>query len=380
MNVAIRRIRLSVALIALLAPAAAECQSDPALWRFVYPNAKALISINWQRIRQSPAGAMIRDKWLGAGPMAAIPGIELLDEIDRVLISSPGNETTTGTAVVAAEAPVLIAVNGHFDTARVRQLFTRLGAKPQAYNSFQVYRPQGVDAKDMAYVLVDPGTILFGDAPSLFAALDRNQFAPPAPAAGSIIARGAEMDSVYEMWLVITTPDIVAKDRLVDLFRGGEWAPDAQGFEAGVNLRAGLAADVTVRFASAVAAKRVVTEMTRLTTVMSKAKGSKDKTAVSPMLAIVKKLKFTSDGSAAKISLRLTPQELETSAQALAAHQAPAASANGFASAAGASRIPAQAAVSSPGLSQPAPATPGVIRIEGLDGGPREIPYPDQQH
>jgi len=364
--VAIARLRVCVAFVALLAPAAAECQSDPALWRFVYPNAKALISINWQHIRQSPAGAMIRDQWLKAGPIAAIPGIELLDQVDRVVISSPGNETIkdtgTGTNAEPADAPMLIAVQGHFDAAKTRQLFARLGAKPQTYNSFQVYRPRGADAKDMAYVLFDAGTILFGDAPSLFAALDRNQFAPPTPEHGSIIARAAEMDATYELWLIITTPDILSNDRLADLFRAGEWAQDAQGFEAGVNLRSGLMADVTVRFASEMAAKQVVTEMTRLTAVLSK-----DKKADPQMRDIAKKLKFSSDGPAAKISLRLTPLELEKSAQAFrTAHPAVAAPAL------------SAAAVPAPVAPPPAPAKPAVIRIEGLDEGPREIPYPDQ--
>jgi hypothetical protein len=356
------RLHLSVLLIALLAPAAAECQSDAALWRFVYPNAKALISINWQRIRQSPAGAMIRDQWLNGGPIAALPGIELLDEIDRVVISSPGNETTTGTAVVPAQAPMLIAVGGHFDAVRVRQLFMRLGGKAQAYNSYQVYRPQGQEAKDMAYVLFDAGTILFGDAPSVFAALDRNQFAPPAAEPGSIAARGAELDRGYELSLVITTPDIMSNDRLAGLFHGGDWAPDAQDFEAGVNLRSGLTADVTVRFASEAAAKRVVAEMTRLSAIAAKDK------AEPQMRDIARKLKFNSDGPAAKISLRLTSQDLEKSARAFAAaHQAPVALAS-------AGSVPA------PGSPQPATGKPAVIRIEGLDDGPREIPYPDPQH
>jgi|HubBroStandDraft_5_1064220.scaffolds.fasta_scaffold95577_1 hypothetical protein len=362
-GVATGRPSLSLLLIALLAPAAAECQSDAALWRFVYPNAKALISIDWQRIRQSPAGAMIREQWLIAGPIAVIPGIELLDEIDRVVISSPGNEsikdTGTGTDVAAAQAPMLVAVGGHFDAVKVRQLFRRLGGKAQAYNSYQVYRPQGQDAKDMAFVLYDAGTILFGDAPSLFAALDRNQFAPPAAEPGSIAARAAELDREYELSLVITTPDIMSNDRLAGLFHGDDWAPDAQGFEAGVNLRSGLAADVTVRFASEAAAKRMVAAMTRLSAIAAKDK------AEPQMRDIARKLKFTSDGPAAKISLRLTPQDLEKSARAFAsAHQA---------------QVAAEKAVSPAPVAQ-APVKPGVIRIEGLDDGPREIPFPDHQN
>jgi hypothetical protein len=354
--------------MALLAPAVAECQSDPAPWRFVYPNAKALISINWQRIRQSPTGAMIRDQWLNAGLAAAIPGSELADQVDRVVISSPGNEaikdTGADTAVEPTQAPMLIAVFGHFDAAKVRKLFMRRGAKPQTYNSFQVYRPQGADAKDTAYVLFDGGTILFGDAPSLFAALDRNQFGAPTPEPGSIVARGVEMDTNYDLWLVITSPDIMSNDRLAELFHGGEWASDAQAFEAGVHLRTGLMADVTVHFASEEAAKQVVTEMTRLAAI-----AARDKTAPQ-MQDIARKLKFSSDRSAAKITLRLTSQELEKSVQAFAAgHLAPVKSEEAHSEKA----VP-------PAPVPPVPGKPGVIRIEGLDDGPREIPFPDHQN
>ena len=75
--------------------------------------------------------------------------------MDRILISSPGTPNTgnlaTGDAAAeSVEIPMLIAVQGHFDAAKVRQVFTWLGAKPQSYNSFQVYRPQGKSTKNMA--------------------------------------------------------------------------------------------------------------------------------------------------------------------------------------------------------------------------------------
>jgi hypothetical protein len=347
----------------------ASGQSAPASWRFVYPNAKALIGINWQRIRQSPAGAMIRDKWLNGSGAAAIPGIEFLNNIDRVVVSSPGNQTNEdtgdGTAVEPAEAPLLIAVEGHFDAAKVRRLFTRLGTKPQAYDSYQVYRPQGEDAKDMAYVLFDSGTIVFGDAPALFAALDRSRFPAPQAEPGSIIARGAELDATYDAWLVSASLDILSNDWLGGLFREDQWAADAQGVEAGVQLRSGLAADVTLRFASEAAAKQMAVEMTRLTAVAAKDKDDPR------MRDIARNLGFSSAGPTAKITLRLSPQELEESAQALAvAHPL-------------AMPTPALAASTAPATVAPAtvaPTKPGVIRIEGLDDGPREIPYPDPQH
>jgi hypothetical protein len=374
-TVALGRFRLSlalIALIALLAPAAADCQTDPAFWRFVYPGAKVLTSINWQRVRQLPPVAAIREKLVNEKLATTVPGLELWDAVDRILISSPGiqssgtpdagNPAAGGAAAESAEIGMLFAVEGHFDGAKVRQFFTLLETKPQAYNSFQVYRPQAKGAKNMAYVLFDAGTILFGDAPLVFATLDRNQFGPPAPPAGSIIARAAEMEAAYEFWMVMSQPDLLSNDRLAGLFPGSDWAADAQAFEAGMNLRSGLTADITVHFGSEASAQQVVKEMTRVIR-----EASKEKIGDPQTRDIAKKLKLIAEGPAAKISLHLTPQELEQYTQAFEAGRKAAVAA-------------AAARAKSPAFPAPAPDKPGAIRIEGLDDGPREIPYPGEQH
>src|ERR1700734_4394161 len=134
-----RRVLPTLAFTVLFLPVVAVGQSDPALWRFVDPNAKALIGIDWARIRTLRAGAMIREQFPNAGALTAVPGLELLDQIDRVLISSPGKNSADDSS----ESAILIAIHGHFDSAKVREVFAHLGAKPQSYNSFQVYRPQG---------------------------------------------------------------------------------------------------------------------------------------------------------------------------------------------------------------------------------------------
>src|ERR1700683_5527693 len=112
-----RRILPGLDLTVLRAPVAAMGQPNPALWRFVNPNAKALIGIDWARIRPLQAGAMIREQGLTAGGLAAVPGLDLLDAIDRVLISSPGKNSSDDSA----ESPILIAIHGRFDAAQVRQ-------------------------------------------------------------------------------------------------------------------------------------------------------------------------------------------------------------------------------------------------------------------
>src|ERR1700737_797842 len=102
------RLRQIPAMLSILfAPFLASAQTDPALLRFVPPDAKALISIDWKRVRQSHVGTMIRQKGGDGNPAAAIPGVEFLDDIDRFVISSPGRNSAD---VSTEEAPVLIVV------------------------------------------------------------------------------------------------------------------------------------------------------------------------------------------------------------------------------------------------------------------------------
>jgi hypothetical protein len=353
------RLRPIPALFALLlAPAIASGQTDPALWRFIHPNAKALISIDWRRLGHSHVGTILREKFVNV-PGAAIPGIEFLDDVDRVVISSPGRDP----AGEASEPPMLIVARGRFDAAKVRRVLIAHGAKAQMFNSIPVYRPQG-KSKDMAFVVLDAQTILIGDARSVFASLERTRMPAPPDEASSIPARAAEMDSNYEVWALITGNGALASNRLTELFTGGGMGADAQAFEAGVSLRNGLAADIHLLFPSDAAAKSMASELSRL----FKA-AVKDKAGDPAMLDLEKKLKVTSDGAIAKISLRLTPQELEKSAQAFATprKQPDAGSVAGI------------RPVVSIDLTPPAKPEKSVIRIEGLDEGTREIPYkPDR--
>jgi hypothetical protein len=350
---------LTILLAPVIASGQALGQADPSPWRFVYPDARTVISIDWAHIRQSPAGAMIREKWLTAGAIPAFPGMELLNDVDRVLISSPGKNTTDDDS---AESSILVAIQGHFAAAQVHQVFTHFGAKPQSYNSFQVYRPQGKDAKQTAWVLFDAGTILYGDAPSIFSALDRSRFLSAPLESSSLVARATDLDANYELWAIMDATEILASDQIAALFRGGEWASEAQGFEAGVNLRAGLTADITVRFSSEDTAKRVTAELTRVTNL-----AAKDRSSSAEVQDIAKKLKFNLNGSATKISLRLTQHDLERSAEAFAA---------GYKASAQAENT---GLITNPTPAKSETLKPGVIRIEGLDEGPREIPFQEPQ-
>ncbi len=347
---------LALVIAILIMPLIASAQTDPALWRFVQPNAKALISVDWKRVRQSHIGTMIRDKWITSNPAAAaVPGIEFLDDIERFVISSSGRNADDASA----EAPLLIVISGHFDLASVRRILATHNAKPQMFNNVQVYRPQGKTSKDMAFVLLDPQTILIGDAHSVFGSLERSAFPAPAADPNSLLARAAAFDTNYDVWALMSTPGVLASDRLMDLFTGGELGGEARSVEIGFSLRNGLAADTAVMFQSELAAKRMASELAKLLKM-----AIKEKMGEPAMLDMEKKLKVSSDGALVKIAMHMTQQELDKNAQIFAlSHKTPAAS------------VAELRPVVKPAPAPPPKPETKVIRIEGLDEGTREIPF-----
>ena len=348
-----------LALFALgLAPALGLAQPASSPWRFIPPDSKAVLSVDWGQIRASHIVQLLREKWIDG---AAFPGTEFLDSVDdRFLISSSGKNSDDPDA----EDGLLVVVSGHFDLARVRAVLAQYRVKPQQYNSFQVYRPQGKDPKDWAFVLVDARTILMGDSRSIFACLDRAAFPAAEPPPGSLVARAPEMDSNYNVWAIVNIPGAFGTNRLTDLLKGSDTDAQTQGLEFGLSLRDGFALDYTLALGSNAAAKDMAGELARVVKL-----AVKDKLGDPALLDLEKKLKFTAQGSLTKLTVRLTQQELEKNARLFAAsHQTPA---NSLPAAGLAQVRPAV----KPQPPPPAPPEKQVIRIEGLDGGPREIPY-----
>jgi len=338
----------------LIAPLVASAQTNPALLRFVHPDAKALISIDWKRLRQSHLGTMIRQKWVdGSG----IPGTELLNDIDRVVISSPGKNDADASP---EDAPLLIVVGGRFDLAKVREILLAQGAKPQKFNNVEVFRPQGKTSKEMAFVLLDAQTILIGDPRSIFGCLERSAFPTPAPGPNSLLARAAQIDTNYDVWALMTTPNVLASDRLMAMLTSSEVGSEAHGFQIGLSLRDGFTIDTTMTLQSEGAAKRMASELSKMLKLTIK-----DKLGEPTMLDMEKKLKVGSEGAVVKIAMHMTQQELDKNAQIFAVSQ---------------KKPAAPVAVVHPQVvpPPPIPAEKKVIRIEGLDEGTREIPYRQQ--
>ena len=406
------RLQQILPVLACLCPLA-SAQTDAGLWRFVHPNAKALIGIDVQRIRSSRVveemSAQLHALPMPMGLPVKIAGLDLIHSIDRVIVSSPGRDA----AHPNDEPPILVAVSGHFEPVKLGQMFLKAGAHRQVFNSVVIYRPQDQADSDFGFAVLNSQTMVIGDVKSLFTVIERAGKGDAAPPA--IVERARDMDVAYDFWaILLTTPAAMASDRLPMM---EELAGKLKGFQAGIAVRDGLAVDVNLNAITEKAAKEMSDQFSKLIHL-----AAKDREAHPEWAGLDRKMKVTVDRSDVHFALRLDARELTRVAKAFDAartrHQALTAQGPAAAQAPASGRMaaprpqamagqPAFAAQTpAPALPQPLPATAQqsaivsqqtataaaaapaqqrpvvvkaperqVIRIEGLDDGPREIPY-----
>ena len=325
-------------------------QTDTGLWRYAHPNAKALIGIDVEQVRKSQMAEQFRTQVKAAKFPMSFPGMEFLNAVDRVIISSPGRVTDNPKE----EPPVLIAVRGHFDLVKLRQALVKSGAKPQAFQSLTIYRPQEKANSDFGFAPLDSETLLIGDANSLFQTIERLKQTPEQ--SPSILQRARQLDSQYEFWAILTMPPAAMASSRVPF---AEALQNLTGLEAGFSVRDGLAFQITLNALTEAAAKEIGAHVLKLVRL-----AAKDKEMHPEFSGFDKKLKVAVDNTSVQLGLKLDAQEMARLAKALEKNRM---------------QRPGQAqAVLAP---KPQPVKQ-VIRIEGLDDGPREIPVqrPDRDN
>jgi hypothetical protein len=346
-----------VAVLACLCPLA-SAQTDEGLWRFVHPNAKALIGMDVQRIRTSHViqemSAQLSAMPLPMGLSLQFPGMDLLHLIDRVIVSSPGRNSVDSDE----DPPILIALSGRFEPVKLTQLFIKAGARRQVFNSVTIYRLQDAKNSDFGFVILNSQTLLIGDVKSLFAVIERVGKGTATPP--GIVERARDMDVAFDFWaILLTTPSAMASDRLpiADMAK-------LNGFQAGIAVRDGLSVDVNLNAIDEKAAKEMSAQLSKLIRLVAK-----DHENHPEWTGLDRKLKIRVDHADVHFALHLDAQEVGRVAKAFdegrARRQALTAAVN---------VKPQQPSVSAT-APMAAPAPQLVIRIEGLDGGPREIPY-----
>ena len=312
---------------------------EPSLWQFIHPDAKALVGIQWSRVQESELGRWIQRRWIDG---LALPGSEFLKDVDEVLISSPGVSTGSDQE----EPPLLIAIRGNFNLPAVEDVLLRHGATKQMFGRIPLWRPKNGPTTDPVFALMSPETILAGDLQSLFSTIERSQIELSTHSLEPFVEHAQLLARRYDCWALMRG-NAAMHNFLLSSLAGKTLSPDSQGFEAGITVRDGLAMDVTLKVRTEKAARELQANLNRLVH-----SAALEKSRSGGFTALLDKLHVTAEGAIVFLSLRISSAEA-------ARNLSPSA------------KIAEQP--KSPALPLPHPTLN--IKIDGLDDGPREIPF-----
>jgi hypothetical protein len=299
-----------------------------------HPDAKALIGLDIRSLRESSVTKIFGSdiKQTGAG-MFQFPGMEILDDVDQVVVSSPG----PAEGGKKENPPFLLIATGHFSREHLGPLFH---GEHQTYNDVKIYSM----GDNMGLALVNPETIALGDVPSLKGVIDhwggKNSSA--------LVARGAAMFSSYNVWLTSTISPAAFQPGAVSF---GQFFQDIRGVDAGVAMHEGLDLDVGIITSTPEAADllgKLITNgmQTALTS----------KLEIKQALDVARKVVVSSEGNRIHLKFSLTKEELEQQIQIM--RKTPPTT---------------NLRIAEP-TSAPVNRAPQTIKIYGLDDGVREIP------
>ena len=348
-------------LVILAATAAAQAPASwPKVWNLTHPNAAALIGIDVRGIRESALGKSLGDqlKTAGAALPAALPNVqgrellpgkEFFNDIDRVLISSPGSpkpaaKTATAKPVAGKppaakdNPPFLMILTGHFP---VEHLQTLLKGESHVYDTVDVYRPDPHGNSSVARL--DENTLLFGDTASVRGAIDRRNLTPKTPS--PLLARAAAMAAANDFWIIATVPPSAFQPSNVNL---GAMTSDINGLELGMAFRDGFKLELSLATNSPEAAQRFAQMLTAQMKL-----GMAGKVNAQQAAEMMRKLQITTDGNKVSFRVEASREEVERKIQEM--RKSPSFGLAG--------RRPA-----------PAPPAPGTLKVYGMEGGVREIP------
>lgn len=342
----------------VLSAALASAQSHPSWWTYASPEATALVGIHWDNLRNSPFASAIEAELSSTGPLA-FPDLECLKNARQIVISSP--------ELLAIEA-------GSFPAASVKEQAQRAGLHRQVYRGVALWIPG--DSEKPGVAQMSEQIVLVGARKTLESAVDRSLLETGRPYSG-LLPHAARFAETGDLWVVA----VRIPDPLASLF-----VPlDAQGyeFEGQVSLRSGLSVEASFDAASTDAAAAIADQL---------------KQQAQSLPAFAQNLEATSDRRTVNIELEATAEDVEAALRpvhpaappAVAAAPAPKPSPSPapLAKLAPAAQstpvplVPAIAPTPDPPSAKPVepkpepPPQPQVIRIVGLDDGPKEIVVP----
>jgi len=295
--------------------------SHPSWWRYASPEATALVGIQWEHLRASPFAQAISGELSGDDGLG-FPDLDCVKQARQIVISSP--------ALLAMAA-------GNFPAATLREQAVRKGLRRALYHDVEIWVTPGKETLSIARM--NDQLVLLGLVKNLQEAIDRSLLEEANRGFSPLLARAAHY-SQDDLWVVASRlPDPLA-DRFIPI------DAEAEGFEGGVSLGTGLNLKAVFTSSSEDAADQMVETLKGM--LVSMPLGTRG-------------IEIAIDQNNVTLSMAVTEQQLAAGLKAAAPVVAKAA----------AKPEPKPEPVgATPVVSKPAPQ---VIRIFGLDDGPREI-------
>ena len=349
-----------------LAAVAVSVTAQTNSWELSQPGAKLLLGVDVKSLRESAVGQAIREQMKKTpppangvqsplqGPMQAMAA-GLLDQIDRIFVSSSGGPPAVFAATSKNKAPFLLAVEGRFPMGELQPFLK--GKTPRRYRDADVYRLNPTDVTTFAFIkgAADSSTLLLGDEKSILTAIDRRGGAL-VPAA-ALLRRAQALAATHGFWLISDGPLTGFEPTAAGASNAlaMQLAAQVKSLDMGVALRDAFQLEVSVEAEN----DAVAAQMTQLLSTQIQMAQATDPQAAE----ISRKIQIAAEGNRMQLSLALTKDEIVQQMQAAQAAQLKAAQA--------AATSPSRPTL--PPVRQPKPANPGQITIYGLDGGPRVI-------
>ena len=353
---------MKVCFPALLFPLFLVGQSHPTWWTYASPDSTALVGIHWSAVAATPfAEAVIAE----LGPEGlGLPQLDCLLRSDQILISSP---------------TLLALASGTFPPEAVGQQARELGMVQGSYKGYALWLSPGKDG--MGVGQFSNQILLVGGRRAVEEALDRARSSLPQPSEESreataakatqprryspLLARAARFNGTTDLWVVSQRlPDELAS-------RFVPFMVEARGFEGGVSMANGLQVDASVfagsRMAAVALEDRLIDSLNGLPPLLRNAETRVEEDHVVLTVTVTQDQFNASLRGSKPVEIAQqealppvlpTPPVLPSTPQA-----APAVA------------MIVQQVPPPPPQMPDVPKGPRVIRIVGLDDGPREIPY-----
>ncbi|MBI3207420.1 MAG: hypothetical protein HYZ37_00785 [Candidatus Solibacter usitatus] len=336
------------------------------LFSFAHPDAKLLLGMDWRKILSSPLGpVMQRQINQGGNPLFLF--MESIENMDRLLVSSPGGTSEEGQG--AERPPLLVVGEGRFALARIREMAKADGAVARRYNGVELLVPPDATNGDLHFALVDAQTILFGDGNSVKQAIDRWQRGDQPGSRNQMFARAARLAENHEAWAVVEDP----ADSLRSLGMGDSLlAEHVEGLEFAVSFGQTMTATVRIEAPDEEASATLADGLPALLQLLA-FQYSKQPS----LTALARSVKVMKEGSYIKLGMTADARLLERSMNELRASTEPPALPKGEAQAR--FEIPTLAQVAPTLAAPPPPPVQRVIRITGGMDGDKAIPFGNRQ-